>query len=39
MLPLKSKRVANSLIAWFTALSISCLSISETMSNDGMRKK
>jgi hypothetical protein len=37
LLPLKSKRVASSLTAWLMALSISCLSISETMSKEGMR--
>src|SRR4051812_7940105 len=34
--PLKSNRVASSLRAWLTALSISCASTSETMSNEGM---
>ena len=32
----KSKRVASSLRAWLSALSISCLSTSDTMSNEGM---
>src|SRR5436190_1308554 len=36
-MPLKSKRVASSLRAWLTALSSSCLSTSETMSNEGMK--
>jgi len=34
--PLKSKRCASSLRAWLIALSISCLSTSETMSKLGM---
>src|SRR6266404_610283 len=35
-MPLKSKRVASSLRAWLRALSISCFSISETMSKEGI---
>ena len=38
VLPLKSNRAASSLRAWLMALSISPLSISDTMSKDGMAR-
>ena len=36
LLPLKSKRLASSFLAWLTAFSISIELTCETMSNEGM---
>ena len=39
LLPLKSKRLASSFLAWLTAFSISIELTCETMSNEGMAEK